>query len=142
MPKKNLGLSNTQSKSKKYYQYIKEQERLIDSISDLIIKKLREVYVCENPKEYVNRVSEMKQLTKAFNSVLSRFEKVGIEERDRISLKLKAQEKTVEIETIRKAYEDLFNEIMKSEIIPIERIKEKKDKKRKATRLNTRRNVR
>ncbi len=140
--KKNLGLSNTQSKSKKYYQYIKEQERLIDSISDLIIKKLREVYVCENPKEYVNRVSEMKQLTKAFNSVLSRFEKVGIEERDRISLKLKAQEKTVEIETIRKAYEDLFNEIMKSEIIPIERIKEKKDKKRKATRLNTRRNVR
>lgn len=133
--------ANTE-KSKKYFQYIKEQEKLIDSISDLIIKKLRDVYVCENPEEHLRRVSEMKELTKAFNAVLSRIEKAGIEQRDKTILKLKAQEKTVKIETIREAYENLFNDIIKSEIIPIERIKEKRDKKRKAIRINTRRNVR
>lgn len=140
--KERLGLSNTQFKSKKYYQYIKEQERLIDSISDLIIKKLREVYVCENPKEHLNRVSEMEKLTKAFNSVLSRIDNAGIQSSDKILLKRRILEETKKIETIRQAYEDLLNDIMKSESIPIEKTKEKRDKKRKAIRINTRRNVR
>jgi hypothetical protein len=84
--------SNTE-KSKRYDQYIREQEKLIDSISDLIIKKLRDVYVCEDPEMHLKRVSEMKQLTKAFNSILSRIEKAGIEQRDKTLLKLKMQEK-------------------------------------------------
>ncbi|MFA5746317.1 MAG: hypothetical protein WCX82_00340 [archaeon] len=139
--KKRLDLSSTQPKSKQYYKYIKEQEQLIDSISDLIIKKLRDVYVCENPEVHLKRVSEMKKLTKVFNSVLSRIDKAGIEFSDKILLKRRMTEKTEKIETIRQAYEDLLNDIMKSEIIPIERIEEKKDKKRKAIRVNTRRNV-
>ncbi|HOW29372.1 MAG TPA: hypothetical protein PK685_01705 [archaeon] len=140
--KKRLDLSNTQSnKSKKYYQYIKEQEHKIDSISEMILKKLREVYVCENPNEHLLRIKEMKMLTAAFNSLLTKIEKAGIQTADKILLKRRIQEQTEKIETIRKAYEDLINEIYRTEPNFQKAIKEKKDKKRKAIRVNTRRNV-
>jgi len=121
------------NKSKTLTVYIKEQERMIDFIGKSILDTLSEVYVSTTIEEKNQKARRMESLNKALNDIIEKIKNSGIGRKNKILLNNRIQDHLNKIEMVREAYQRLMDYYIKEEI-PKERIREKGDKKRRATR--------
>ncbi|HOZ35834.1 MAG TPA: hypothetical protein PLK55_02525 [archaeon] len=121
------------NKSKTLTVYIKEQERMIDFIGKSILDTLSEVYVSTTIDEKKSKARRIESLNKALNDIIEKIKNSGIGRKNKILLNNRIQDHLNKIEMVREAYQRLMDYYIKEEI-PKERIREKGDKKRRATR--------
>lgn len=121
------------NKSKTLTDYIKEQERMIDFIGKSILDTLSEVYVSTTIDEKKSKARRIESLNKALNDIIEKIKNSGIGRKNKILLNNRIQDHLNKIEMVREAYQRLMDYYIKEEI-PKERIREKGDKKRRATR--------
>jgi len=119
--------------SRKLTEYIREQERMIDFIGKSILDTLSEVYVSTTIDEKKSKARRIESLNKALNDIIEKIKNLGIGRKNKILLNNRIQDHLNKIEMVKETYQRLSDYYIKEEI-PKERIREKGDKKRRATR--------
>lgn len=122
-------------------EYIREQEIAIDSLSKAMQRGLRNRLGSKTKEEAKRCIDHLMFLAESWNSLKAKIENAGIGATNKKKLLNKMSIELDNIKVTRIAYEAVVDHLLK-EGIPNERINEKKDKKRKAIRRNTRKNVR
>jgi hypothetical protein len=122
-------------------EYVREQERMIDKISKSMQRGLKELLGAQTEKEVKERMDYLVFLGKSLDALIKKIEGAGIGANNKRKLLKKINLELQKVKAKRQGYEEALAYHL-AEKIPKERLREKKDKKRKAIRINTRRNVR
>lgn len=122
-------------------EYIREQEIAIDRLSKAMQRELGNRLGSKSEKEAKRCIDHLMFLAESWVALKKKIENAGIGNTNKKRLFEKMNLEQQKIKATRLTYELFIDHVLKYGI-PKENIKEKGDRKRKATRLKTRRNVR